>query len=122
MRSQLPTCLDIYHFNRKISDRHYALTEEDKKFLKIIIHMVTGEIDEIQFREDGSIWARPAVRSKGAILNHGDQLLGMGDHTEDYRLVRDEEFYRLALHPELSLSSKIYRCLQSTSGAKIRYC
>lgn len=97
--STLPTAVEMYHFYRKLLDRFYVINEEDKRIISIIISMVTGKIDEIQFRDDASIWVKPEIVPRG----DRSQLMDMGDRNANMTLVKSGDFYRLAMRPEFFL-------------------
>ena len=104
MQDKLPNVVEVEELSRKLAltmpvNCFDQLTDRERGILKILVHTATSEVEDIVFRQDGSIWVRPGTWKDGSKSHVVALLSDLHDRRENMRSVRDGDLYRLGYSP-----------------------
>lgn len=101
---QIPSVLEVQALTKKMINLlgHKGIfpwAPRDQEVLTVLIHAATEDVEEVSFRENGSIWATPGQWQDGTRSMPCALLSCLDDRTSDNKYVREEGFHRLGRHP-----------------------
>lgn len=89
--------LKMLHIGRK--NFPFPWEPRDREVLTILSHAVTVDVDDIIFKDDGSIWVKPGCWRDGSRSMPCGLLNCLDDRTSNNRYVREDGYHRFGRHP-----------------------
>ena len=77
----------------------YPWDQADQHILEMVVHTITDDVDDVAFREDGSIWARPSRLQLKPPITPSMLLNCLQDRTSENKSVQENGYYRMGRRP-----------------------
>lgn len=104
MKSVFPSVLVVKKLAQKSMDLlpvkgPYPWEQADQDILTMVVHTITDDVDDVSFKEDGSIWARPARLKLKPPITPSMLLNCLDDRTSENKPVLENGYYRMGRRP-----------------------